>query len=139
MLQDARLRTTLPALDLGRARRFYAETLGLRVVSESSDGIAFEVGPSAATRTAGWAESATFFVFATPNPNRGGHTQMGFFVDDIDAMVSHLRGAGVVFEEYDLPGLATHDGIASIGGGRGKGAWFNDTEGNLIGLVEFGR
>jgi hypothetical protein len=46
----------------------------------------------------------------------------------------------VIFEEYDLPGLKTANGIAEIAGnypskGAGeKGAWFKDGEGNLLGI-----
>lgn len=65
---------------------------------------------------------------------------MGWEVADIVATVAALRSRGVVFEEYDLPGLKTSDGIASIAGnypskGSGeKGAWFKDSEGNLLGI-----
>jgi hypothetical protein len=65
---------------------------------------------------------------------------MGWEVDDIEATVKELRRRGVVFEEYDLPDLKTVDGIAVIDGnypskGVGeKGAWFRDSEGNLLGI-----
>ena len=63
-------------------------------------------------------------------------------VDDIEATVRELRSRGVVFEEYDLPGLKTVDGIAEIEGqypskGSGeRGAWFRDSEGNMLGIGE---
>jgi hypothetical protein len=70
----------------------------------------------------------------------GTHTQMGWEVADIEATVTALRKRGVVFEEYDLPGLKTVNGIATIqgnypskGGGE-RGAWFRDSEGNVLGL-----
>ena len=65
---------------------------------------------------------------------------MGWEVDDIDATVAELRSRGVVFEEYDLPGLETVDGIATIEGNypsKGSGeraAWFRDSEGNMLGI-----
>ena len=65
---------------------------------------------------------------------------MGWEVDNIEATVRGLRTRGVVFEEYDLPGLKTVDGIADIDGnypskGRGeRGAWFRDSEGNMLGI-----
>jgi hypothetical protein len=65
---------------------------------------------------------------------------MGWEVDDIEATVRDLRARGVVFEEYNLPGLETVDGIADIGGnypskGIGeRGAWFRDSEGNLLAI-----
>ncbi len=67
---------------------------------------------------------------------------MGWEVDDIEATVSELRSRGGVFEEHDLPGLKTIDGIAEIEGqypskGSGeRGAWFRDSEGNMLGIGE---
>jgi hypothetical protein len=68
---------------------------------------------------------------------------MGWEVDDIHATVDQLRRRGVVFEEFDLPGLTTVDGIAEVAGnypskgGIGElGAWFRDSEGNLLGIGE---
>jgi hypothetical protein len=48
--------------------------------------------------------------------------------------VADLRGKGVSFEEYDLPGLKTVNGIAELGGMRG--AWFKDPEGNILSVVQ---
>ena len=63
---------------------------------------------------------------------------MAFEVDDIESVVAELRGRGVVFEEVDVPGLKTVEGIADVGNypskGRASGAWFRDSEGNLMGL-----
>jgi hypothetical protein len=65
---------------------------------------------------------------------------MAWEVDQIEATVEELRRRGVVFEEYDLPGLKTINGIATVKGnypskGVGeKGAWFRDSEGNLLAI-----
>ena len=65
---------------------------------------------------------------------------MAWDVADIESAVASLRARGVVFEEYDLPGLKTVNGIADIEGNypsKGVGeraAWFKDSEGNLLGL-----
>jgi hypothetical protein len=65
---------------------------------------------------------------------------MAWEVADIEATVAALRRRGVVFEDYDLPGLETVNGIATIQGnypskGVGeRGAWFRDSEGNPLGL-----
>jgi hypothetical protein len=52
--------------------------------------------------------------------------------------VEWLRGRGVMFEEYDVPGLRTVNDIAEVrdneGNLFGKGAWFRDSEGNLLGI-----
>jgi hypothetical protein len=67
---------------------------------------------------------------------------MGFEVEDIGAAVAELRGRGVAFEEVDLPGFEVEDGIARVEGnypskGSGeRGAWFRDSEGNLLGLAQ---
>jgi catechol 2,3-dioxygenase-like lactoylglutathione lyase family enzyme len=120
--------TRLPAQDLERARRFYAEKLGLEPIEEREGGLRYECG------------GVAFALFASAGAPSGAHTQMGWEVDDIDATVAELRARGVVFEEYDLPGLTTVDGIAEIEGnypskGTGeRGVWFYDSEGNLLGI-----
>ena len=118
----------LPAQDLARARRFYAEKLGLDPVEEREGGLRYECG------------GVAFALFSSAGAPSGAHTQMGWEVDDIDATVAELRTRGVVFEEYDFPGLTTVDGIADIEGnypskGVGERAvWFHDSEGNLLGI-----
>jgi catechol 2,3-dioxygenase-like lactoylglutathione lyase family enzyme len=128
MLQDGRLAGRLPAQDLERARAFYAEKLGLEPVEERPGGLRYVCA------------AGEFALFASAGKPSGDHTQMGWEVDDIEATVSELRARGVVFEEYDLHGLRTVDGIADIEGnypskGSGeRGAWFRDSEGNMLGL-----
>jgi hypothetical protein len=67
-------------------------------------------------------------------------------VEDLEAAVAELRARGVVFEEYDMPGLRTVDGIADIEGNypsKGatgeRGAWFRDSEGNMLGVGQLVR
>ena len=128
MLEHSDVATRLPAQDLERARAFYAEKLGLQPVEEREGGLRYRCG------------SSDFALFTSAGEASGTHTQMGWEVDDLEATVAGLRARGVVFEEYDLPGLRTVNGIAEIEGnypskGRGeKGAWFRDSEGNLLGI-----
>jgi catechol 2,3-dioxygenase-like lactoylglutathione lyase family enzyme len=128
MLKNARVAGRLPAQDLGRARRFYAEKLGLEPVEEREGGLRY-VFPA-----------GEFALFQSTGKPSGEHTQLAFDVDDIEATVAELRARGVVFEEYDFPGLETVDGITEIVGnypskGSGeRGVWFRDSEGNLIGI-----
>jgi hypothetical protein len=81
-----------------------------------------------------------FAIYQSAGGAYGSFTQAGFTVEDIDAEVAALRARGVVFENYDLPGLATIDGIAEIDGNypsKGTGeraAWFRDSEGNMLGM-----
>jgi catechol 2,3-dioxygenase-like lactoylglutathione lyase family enzyme len=128
MLKNGRVATRLPAQDLERARAFYAEKLGLEPTEEREGGLRYVCAGS------------EFAVFESAGSATGDHTQMGWEVEDIEATVRELRSRGVVFEEYDLPGLKTVDGIAEIEGnypskGTGeRGAWFRDSEGNMLGI-----
>jgi predicted enzyme related to lactoylglutathione lyase len=119
----------LPAQDLERARRFYAEKLGLHPVEEREGGLRYRCG------------STLFSLFASTGEPSGRHTQMGWKVDDIEATLAELRGRGLEFEEYDFPGFETRDGIVDIpgtypseGGVGERAVWFRDSEGNLIGI-----
>jgi catechol 2,3-dioxygenase-like lactoylglutathione lyase family enzyme len=126
MLKSGRVATRLPAQDLERARAFYSEKLGLEPAETREGGLRYVF------------EGGEFALFASAGSPAGDHTQMGWEVDDIRATVRALAARGVVFEEYDLPGLRTVDGIAEIEGNypsKGTaelGAWFHDSEGNLL-------
>jgi catechol 2,3-dioxygenase-like lactoylglutathione lyase family enzyme len=128
MLKNGRVATRLPAQDLERARAFYAEKLGLEPTEEREGGLRYVCA------------GGEFALFESAGAATGDHTQMGWEVEDIEATVRELRSHGVVFEEYDLPGLKTVDGIAEIEGnypskGTGeRGAWFRDSEGNMLGI-----
>ena len=128
MLADEAVSTRLPAQDLARARAFYSEKLGLEPSEERPGGLLYR------------SARGEFALFESAGAASGSHTQMAFDVDDIEAVVAALRARGVVFEEYDAPGLATVDGIAEVPGNypsKGIGeraAWFRDSEGNLIGI-----
>lgn len=127
-LTEANVAAHLPAKDLDRARAFYAEKLGLHPVGEREGGLLY--------RCAG----GVFALYLSAGSAPGTFTQMAFEVDDLDATVTELKRRGVVFEEVDLPGLKTVDGIATILGnypskGRGeRAAWFRDSEGNMLGV-----
>ena len=123
MLKDIKCHPTLPAADMERAKAFYTDKVGLSLAGDSPGGVFFQTGGG--TRLA---------LYPTPNTERGGHTQVGFTVDDLTAEVADLKSRGVVFEEYDFPGLKTEGSIAVTGGSRA--AWFKDTEGNTVGLIE---
>jgi catechol 2,3-dioxygenase-like lactoylglutathione lyase family enzyme len=129
MLKDGRVATRLPAQDLRRARRFYAEKLGLEPAEERPGGLLYRAG------------GCEFALFESTGSSPGEFTQMGWEVDDIDATVGELRARGVVFEEVDVPGLKTVDGITEVSGnypskgGKGeRAAWFRDSEGNMLGI-----
>lgn len=128
MLKDSDVSTRLPAQDLARARAFYAEKLGLEPLKERPGGLRYQCG------------SGRFTLFASTGAASGTHTQMAWEVDDLQAVVAELRRRGVVFEEVDVPGFRTVDGIAEIesnypsAGVGERAAWFRDSEGNLLGI-----
>ena len=128
LFENAEVSTRLPAQDLDRARSFYAQKLGLEPVEEREGGLRYRCG------------NGYFAVFQSAGRASGDHTQIAFEVDDLESIVAELRRCGVVFEEVDVPGLRTVDGIADIEGnypskGVGeRGAWFRDSEGNLLGV-----
>ena len=128
MLNDSAVSTRLPAQDLARARAFYAEKLGLEPVEERPGGLRYQCG------------SGRFSLFESTGTASGTHTQMAWEVDDIEAVVAELRRRGVVFEQVEVPGLRTVDGIAEVEGNypsagvAERAAWFRDSEGNLLGI-----
>lgn len=122
MISDHRTHTTLPAADLDRAKKWYGEKLGLQPATENPGGIFYVMG------------GTRFILYPTPNDTRAGHTQMGIATEDIETDVKDLKRRGVVFEEYDFPGLKTESSIATTGDIRA--AWFKDSEGNMIGIVQ---
>ncbi|WP_433602988.1 VOC family protein [Nocardia sp. CA-135953] len=124
MLSNAHIEARIPTKDLGRARRWYAEKLGLEPVEEREGGL----------RYAG--ATGVFCLFASAGASDGSFTQMGFYVDDIEATVADLRAPGVVFEEYDgtVNGIMDIEGNYPSKGRAERGAWFRDSEGNLLGI-----
>jgi catechol 2,3-dioxygenase-like lactoylglutathione lyase family enzyme len=108
----------LPVADIDRAKRWYREKLGLEPESEDAGAAHYRFG------------DARFDLYTTSAAGTAQHTQAGWMVDDVDRTVEGLRGRGVVFEEYDFPGLKTVDAIADLGYERA--AWFKDSEGNIL-------
>jgi len=129
ILEDSDVATRLPARDLERARLFYAERLGLQPAEERPGGLLYRC------------RSGSFALFISSGASSGNHRQMAFEVTDLRATVKALRARGVIFEDYDLPGIKTVDCIAEVAGnypskgGVGElAAWFRDSEGNLLSI-----
>ena len=122
MLANASVMTTLPAHNLARAKEWYARYLSLHPQEERAGGVIYQVGNS-------W-----FFLYETGSAGTAQNTLMSFIVGDVDAEVAELKRNGVVFEEYDFPGLKTINSIADLGGERS--AWFKDSEGNVISVSQ---
>lgn len=123
MLFDSAVTTMLPVKDIDRARKFYEGCLGLTPGGFKPDGkFVYTVGGS------------TLALFPKPEGTKADHTAISFRVADIGAAIKQLKSAGVVFENYDFPGLKTVDHVCVLG--AEKAAWFMDTEGNCLCIHE---
>jgi catechol 2,3-dioxygenase-like lactoylglutathione lyase family enzyme len=123
MFESATAHATIAVSDIERAKEFYGGTLGLKMIDERSDGVRYGDGGD------GW-----FLVYPSQFAGTAQSTYMTFDVDGVEQVVEELRGRGITFEEYDLPGLKTVNGIAEIQGV--KGAWFKDPDGNILAIGE---
>ena len=122
MLRAAPIRAYIPVADLPRARNFYEKTLGLAPKEEYAGGVIYECG------------GAEVFMYPTKNAGTSKASQAFWQVRDVEAEVAELKARGVVFEEYDMPGIRMKNSIAT--GGGAKTAWFKDTEGNILAVSQ---
>jgi catechol 2,3-dioxygenase-like lactoylglutathione lyase family enzyme len=120
MLSTASVTTILPVKDMTRAREFYEHRLGLKGLGFAADG----------NFLLACAGSATIALIPKPQGTKAEHTALSFEVEDIVKAIEQLERRGVVFEDYDLPGLKTVDHVCVLG--SDKTAWFQDTEGNIL-------
>ncbi len=121
MLPNLEAHATIPAVDLERARKFYSDKLGFKA-EMAPGGIVFR------------SKNSWFLVYQTQFAGTAQHTLLGWETKNIEQDMKDLRARGIAFEEYDLPDLKTVNGIASIG--PNKAAWFKDSEGNILGLIQ---
>jgi len=125
MLQNFPMYAYIPAKDVARARTFYEQKLGLRPKREIAGGVAYE-----------FADHTGCFLYPTPNAGTSQASQAYWQVDDVEREVAELKAKGVKFEEYDTPHMKTKNGIATFG--DSKAAWFKDTEGNIMAIIQGG-
>ena len=122
MLQNVPMYSYIPAKDVARARKFYEEKLGIKPKQETAGGVVYEFGNGTAC-----------FLYPTPNAGTSQASQAFWQVDDIEQEVAELKACGVKFEKYDMPEM-DENGISTAGGA--KAAWFKDTEGNIMALIQ---
>jgi catechol 2,3-dioxygenase-like lactoylglutathione lyase family enzyme len=122
MIQKAKLVAFVATRDATRARRFYGETLGLRVVDEDDFALVLD------------ANGTTVRVVKVESVALAPYTVLGWEVADIAATVRGLGDRGVVFERY---GFLEQDGqgIWTAPGGT-RVAWFKDPDGNVLSVSE---
>ena len=123
MLHGYPMYAYIPARDMARARQFYEEKVGLKPAQEVNGGVAYE-----------FAKGTACFLYPTPNAGTSQASQAFWSVDDVDALIGRLKARGVVFEDYDMPGEKSAAGAVTAGGA--KAAWFKDSEGNIMALIQ---
>ena len=123
MLQSYPMYAYIPARDLPRARQFYEQRIGLVPKQEINGGVVYE-----------FAGATACFLYPTPNAGTSQASQAFWAVDDVDALIERLKARGVTFENYDMPGERSPAGAVIDGGA--KAAWFKDSEGNIMALVQ---
>ena len=122
MLGDTNAVATLAVKDLGKAARFYEETLGLsRAGTEDDEVIMFESGDT------------TINVYRSSFAGTNKATALTWAVDDVDDVVRTLKRKGVKFEHYDLPDTR-REGDVHVSGDM-KVAWFKDPDGNILSVA----
>ena len=122
MLQQAPMYSYIPAKDVDRARKFYEGTLGFRPKQTKAGGVVYEFGKGTAC-----------FLYPTPNAGTSQASQAFWEVEDVEREVAELTARGVTFEKYDMPNT-DEKGIMTAGGA--KAAWFKDTEGNIMAVIQ---
>ena len=122
MLDKHEVTAMVAASNIERAKKFYTDKLGLEVETESPGGIFFKC------------KGSRIFVYPTQFAGTAKNTVAGWTTDHIEKDVQELRARGVVFEEYDSPGLKTVNSVAQTG--PDKAAWFKDSEGNILALFQ---
>jgi len=130
MLTNSMVYATIPAMDIKRARKFYEEKLGLKVMMEDpSPGIMFMAG------------GGTMLYVYQRAASKADHTLAAFVVDDVEAEAKKLMSMGIKFEEYKMPGVTFKNGVATMMSPMGemKAAWFKDSEGNILNIMEMAR
>ncbi|MBI5277423.1 MAG: VOC family protein [Burkholderiales bacterium] len=124
MLQQYPMYAYIPAKDIARARRFNEDKIGLRAKEETNGGVVYEFGVGTAA-----------FLYLTPNAGTSRASQAFWSVPDVDAAIQSLKARGVEFERYDdMPGERSAQGAITAGGA--KAAWFKDSEGNIMALIQ---
>lgn len=124
-LSDHRVEAAVAVSDLDRARRFYEAQLGLVPIEEDEQGVRYSC-----------AEGTGIFVYLSPeNAGTSSATLAGWFVDDLDRTIDDLASRGVVFEQYDQPGIKT-DERGVFDAGRFRAVWVKDPDGGTLAITE---
>ena len=122
MLADKELKAFVPTIKPDKAKSFYTDILGLKLLSEDNYALEFE------------ANKILLRVIIVQELKPQVFTVLGWNVDDISFTIKLLNEKGVVCEKYDF--LEQDNlGIWTSPGGS-KVAWFKDPDGNVLSLTE---
>jgi predicted enzyme related to lactoylglutathione lyase len=121
MLQKSPVYAYAPASDMSRARKFYEQVLGFKPGKEVAGGVAYDC-----------AGGTSFFLYPSANAGTNQASTLFWQVAELDKEVAELKKKGVKFEDYDMPGIKTVDGVVKTP--EGHAAWFKDTEGNILAI-----
>jgi catechol 2,3-dioxygenase-like lactoylglutathione lyase family enzyme len=124
-LSDHTVEAAMAVSDLDRARRFYEDQLGLVPGEAEEQGVRYRCAQG----------TGIFIYLSQENAGRSPATLAGWSVDDLDQTMDELASRGVVFEQYDQPGLQT-DERGVFDAGRFKAAWIRDPDGNTMAITE---
>jgi predicted enzyme related to lactoylglutathione lyase len=124
VLKDNQTFSSFSSNDIAATKEFYAGPLGLEV-EEVMGGLALHLG-----------SGGEAFIYPKEDHVPASHTVLNFIVDDIDAAVDKLSGAGVQFEQYGGEIETDEKGIARGDGESPSIAWFKDPVGNTLSVLE---
>lgn len=122
MFANHKATAMIPAKDIARAIAWYEQKLGVTPAHSDEYGASYEFA------------GVDAFLYQTQFAGTAQHTLLSFNTADLLADMAEMRKNGVIFEDYDLPGLKTENGVATFG--PVKNAWARDSEGNILGFVE---
>jgi catechol 2,3-dioxygenase-like lactoylglutathione lyase family enzyme len=122
MLADKDAVATVAVKDLNAAKKFYGDTLGLKLTPVPE--------PEVLNYKSG---NSTVLVYKSQFAGSNEATSVTWIVDDVEGTVKDLKAKGVAFEHYDFPGM-TRKGDIHIAG-KSKAAWFKDPDGNILAVV----
>jgi catechol 2,3-dioxygenase-like lactoylglutathione lyase family enzyme len=120
MLDQFQPHATIAVSDMERAKAWYADKLGMTPTSEDLAGAWYDCG------------GGQFLLFSTPMAGTAKNTVMEWTVDDVMSEVASLKSKGVTFDTFEMEGITWDNGVASMG--EHKGAWFKDSEGNVLAI-----
>lgn len=118
MLSEGTVIATVATKDINKAKEFYGSTLGLTVAEEKPDGVLYKSG------------EGKILVYQSGTAGTNQATCASWTVDDVEGAVEELKGKGISFEQYDIPGV-TREGDIHVMGPL-KAAWFKDPDGNIL-------